>query len=54
MDTFTAPRFESGEILGQFPVVIVRHLNDDAYVVRFEDGHETGAFVDEIKIEVPA
>lgn len=44
----TAPRFESGEKLGHFPVVIVRRLSEDSYVVRFKDGHEAGAFEHEI------
>lgn len=49
--TFTAPRFENGEVLGRFPVVIVRLIALDSYLVRFDDGHEAGAFVREIETQ---
>ncbi len=48
-ETITAPRFENGEKLGRFPATIVRHMVNDWYVVRFEDGHEAGAFEYEIE-----
>jgi hypothetical protein len=52
--TFTASRFEDGRDTGQFPVIIVRHLGTDVYLVRFEDGKESAAFIKEIKVGVSA
>lgn len=47
-----APRFHRGTMIGYYPCSVVRVLNMDngtAYLVRFDDGHEAGAFRSELR-----
>jgi len=52
-DHISAPRFSSGDYLGHYPCTIVRALptgdSNPGYLVRFEDGHEAGAFRRELR-----
>jgi hypothetical protein len=49
----TAPRFADGNLLGRYPVTLVRLLptgdSNPGFLVRFEDGHEAGAFRRELR-----
>jgi hypothetical protein len=50
--SITAPRHHDGDLLGHYDVVVVRALwvgSDPAFLVRFEDGHEAGAFRRELR-----
>ncbi|MFD2024153.1 MULTISPECIES: hypothetical protein [Promicromonospora] len=38
------PRWEKGEEIGWQCATVVKRITGDAYVVRFDDGHEAGAF----------
>lgn len=38
------PRWEKGEEIGWRCAIVVMRIADDAYVVRFDDGREAGAF----------
>lgn len=49
-----APRYSEGAYLGHYPATVVRRIRSyqdghRAFLVRFEDGHEAGAFRRELR-----